>query len=139
MYGAKKETGMSQVFSCRSVGTCAETIAPVLVPRSKETDHCLKEVMSHTCTGSRVDSAKHKGTHNNTDYTAEAFLITTCRLRAERWRGGDKERDRDRKEVCMTVSKTGIGKASLTLSRSHVSRLKAIHLLREKESRTEEG
>lgn len=57
-------------------------------------------------------------------------------------RGTIKKRKRggDRKEVCMTVSRTGIGKTSLTSSTSRVSRLKAFHLLREREkSITEEG
>lgn len=85
-----------------------------------------------------ANTKAHTTTQTTAFHAVSSVRITTCRLRAERWRGGDKERHRDWKEVCMTVSKTGIGKASLALSRSHVSRLKAFHLLREKESRTEE-
>lgn len=68
--------------------------------------------MYHTCFGFRLDSDERTQMQRctRTPQTTVDSLITTCRLGVERWRGGDKDRHRERKEVCMTVSRTGIGK-----------------------------
>lgn len=94
--------------------------------------------MSHTCSGSWLDSDKHKGAHKHHRLDSSSFpcseLIPYHRLQVWGWEMERRtQRHRNRKEGCMTVSRTGIAKTSLTSSRSHVSRLKAFHLLRERE------
>jgi len=46
-----------------------------------------------------ANTKTHITTQTTAYHAVNPVLITTCRHRAERWRGGDKERNRDRKEV----------------------------------------